>query len=195
MKWPSVALAGACALLLSACGRPSADGSTTNTALNMIMFQSARPPTVTNPLPTDDEQAELDCPPVTIREGGAAMRAFGGGATSDSLRNQLSITNVARECAAAGGGLTIKVGVEGRALVGPAGSAGPQQATLRTVVRRGTAIVAQRAARVGATIPTGEMGANFMHIESGIAVPPGPGDIEIEVGLESGGAAPRSSRR
>lgn len=181
-----------CALGLGACGRPS-EGGAGQSAINLVMFQSTRPPEPTNPLPKED-QVEFDCPSVSIRDGGAALRV--GGATGDSLRSQISINNVARECIfSPGGGFTLKVGVDGRVLAGPAGGAGAMQATLRTVVRRGSAVVAQRASRVGATIPSGEGGANFTHIEDGIAVPAGSGDVEIEVGLDGAGAGGARRRR
>lgn len=189
---PQILAVAGCAALLSACGRPS-EGGAGQSAINLVMFQSTRPPEPTNPLPKD-EQSDFECPSVTIRDGGAAIRV--GGATAESLRSQISITTVARECnPGAGGGFSLKVGVDGRVLAGPAGGAGAQSATLRTVVRRGTTVVAQRVSRVGAAIPSGEAGANFIHVEDGIVVPPGSGDVEIEVGLGGGAEPARSGRR
>lgn len=182
----------ACALALAACGRPS-EGGAGQSALNFVMFQSTRAPDPTNPLPKNDE-VEYDCPSVTIRDGGAAMRL--GGPTNDSLRSQMSINNVARECVfTPGGGFTLKIGVDGRVLAGPAGGSGGMQASLRTVVRRGSAVVAQRASRVGAGMAPGESGANFTHIESGIVVPAGTGEVEIEIGLDGAGNAAGARRR
>jgi hypothetical protein len=63
-------------------------------------------------------------------------------------------------------------------------------------VLRGTTVVARRAARVGGTVAAGQGGADFSHVEEGIVVPPGRGDVEIIIGLGSGGAAaPVRSRR
>jgi hypothetical protein len=185
-----LAAALGCALSLSACGGPRSEGAG-QSAINLLMFQSTRPPEVTNPLPKDDP-SDFECPSVAIRDGGAAIRV----GTGDSLRSQISINNVARECIlASGNGFTLKIGVDGRVLAGPAGGSGGMQATLRTVVRRGTTVVAQRASRVGANIPQGEGGANFTHIEDGISVPAGSGEVEIEVGLDGGGGAPGPRRR
>lgn len=187
-----LAAASACVLGLGACGGPRSEGAG-QSAVNLLMFQSTRPPEVTNPLPKDD-QGDFECPAVAIRDGGAALRV--GGATADSLRSQVSINNVARECVQTGGnGFTLKIGVDGRVLAGPAGGAGSLQATLRTTVRRGTTVVAQRASRVGASIPPGEGGANFTHIEDGIVVPAGSGEVEIEIGLDGAGAASGTRRR
>jgi hypothetical protein len=187
-----LAAASGCMLALTACGGPRSEGAG-QSAINLVMFQSTRPPEVTNPLPRD-EPSDFECPSVAIRDGGAALRV--GGATADSLRSQISINNVARECILTGGnGFTLKVGVDGRVLAGPAGGSGGMQATLRTIVRRGTTVVAQRVSRVGASIPSGEGGANFTHVEDGIVVPAGSGDVDIEIGLDGAGAASGARRR
>lgn len=178
---------------LAGCGSPSSS-SAGSTALNMLMFQSAKPP-VPDQLPKEEDQNETVCPEVIIADGGAAIRAQSG-EDSGGLRYQISITNVARECTpTGGGGFRLKVGVEGRVLLGPAGSPGSFGATLSTAVTRGTATVARRASRVGGTIPSGQGGVDFSHVEDGIVVPAGKGDVEIIVGLGQGGAAPARQRR
>ena len=42
-----------------------------------------------------------------------------------TMRYQVGIAQTARECAALGGVMTMKVGVQGRVLLGPAGGPGP----------------------------------------------------------------------
>ncbi|KRE18011.1 hypothetical protein ASE63_02150 [Bosea sp. Root381] len=161
---------------------------------NVVMFQSTTPPAA-QPLPKEEEDEQLVCPQVIIAEGGAAIRAQAG-QDSAGLRHQISILNVARECTPTGdGGFRLKVGVEGRVLLGPAGGAGSYSATLTTLVTRGTTQVARRTARVGGTVPSGQGGTDFSHVEDGIMVPPGRSDVEIFVGLGTGSAAPARSRR
>lgn len=189
-RWLAVPLL---CLGLAGCGSGSSS-SAGNTALNVIMFQSTTPPPA-DQLPKDDEEDPLICPEVIISDGGAAIRAQAG-QDSSGLRYQISITNVARQCTATGNGsFTLKVGVEGRVLLGPAGSSGSYGAALTTTVMRGTSVIGKRSARVGATIPSGQSGADFTHIEEGILVPAGKGDIEIFVGLGGGGAAAPARRR
>ena len=82
------------------------------------------------------------CPPVDIRPGTASM-SFNA-ATSDpsvmGLRYQVSVTQTARECSTSGGMLTLKVGVQGRLVVGPAGGPGSIEVPLRyALVQEGTA--------------------------------------------------------
>ena len=178
---------------LAGCGAGSSSGG--NTALNVIMFQSTTPPPA-DQLPKDDDQDRaLVCPEVIISEGGAAIRAQSG-QDSSGLRYQISITNVARECTATGNGtFRLKVGVEGRVLLGPAGGPGSYGATLTTTVTRANAVIGKRSARVGATVPSGQGGADFTHVEEGIMVPAGSGDVEIFVGLGGGGPAAPARRR
>jgi len=161
---------------------------------NVVMFQSTTPPAA-KPLPQEEEDEQLVCPQVIIADGGAAVRAQSG-QDSGGLRHQISILNVARECTPTGdGGFRLKVGVEGRVLLGPAGGAGSYGATLTTLVTRGTTQVARRTARVGGTVASGQGGVDFSHVEDGIVVPAGRGDVEIIVGLGGGSAAPARSRR
>lgn len=177
---------------LAGCGSSGQSG-TMGTIGNVLMFQSTKPPPP-DQLPKDEEQ-ELVCPEVVIADGGAALRVQPG-QDSGSLRHQISILNVARECTPTGnGGFRLKVGVEGRVLLGPAGGAGNYGATLVTQVLRGSSVVARRAGRVGGTVSKGQSGTDFVHVEEGIAVPAGSGDVEIIVGLSSGGAAPARTRR
>ncbi|MBD3849009.1 hypothetical protein GGC47_000673 [Bosea sp. OAE752] len=178
---------------LAGCGSPSSS-SAGSTALNMLMFQSATPPPA-DQLPKDEDDMTVVCPEVIVADGGAAIRAQAG-QDSSGLRYQISITNVARECTPTGnGGFRLKVGVEGRILLGPAGGAGNYGATLTTTVTRGTDVVARRGARVGGTIPSGQGGVDFTHVEEGITVPPGKSDVEIIVGLGQGGAATPARHR
>lgn len=198
---PYLLAASLLCLGLAGCGSSgsssSGEPSGLQKTMNVLMFQSTTPPPA-DQLPKDDDlEADFVCPQVIIADGGAAMRSQGG-PDSSSLRHQISILNVARECTPTGpgGGFRLKVGVEGRVLLGPAGGAGSYSATLNTQVMRGTTVVARRAARVGGTIPGGQGGTDFTHVEDGIVVPPGRGDVEIIVGLGQGGAAtPARARR
>lgn len=186
------------ALALAGCGSSGSSStgepSTTQKLGNILMFQSTTPPQP-NQLPTDDE-VNFVCPSVIIADGGAAIRAQSG-QDSGSLRSQVSINTTARECTQSNkdGGFTLKVGVEGRILIGPAGGAGSYGATLVTQVLRNNQVIARRSARVGGAIPSGQTGADFSHVEGNIVVPPGSGEVEIIVGLNTGGAEPARRRR
>lgn len=76
---------------------------------------------------------EIDCPQIEVQDGTSAMRV--GGDANQAVRYQFDIFETARECRVQGGQFAIKVGVAGRLLIGPAGSAGSYSAPLRVVVR------------------------------------------------------------
>jgi hypothetical protein len=85
------------------------------------------------PLLPDD----VDCPAVGVREGAATLALHGTGeASAMNLRYQGSIGRTARECKIVGGAVQMKVGVEGRIVLGPAGSPGKLDVPLRVAVVR-----------------------------------------------------------
>ncbi len=76
---------------------------------------------------------DINCPTVDIAEGGAAARV--GGADNASVRYQFNIADTARECDPAGPGqATLKIGVSGDVVIGPAGAAGTFSAPLKITV-------------------------------------------------------------
>jgi len=153
-------------------------------------------PTV--PAPMAEDAIEVDCPSVSVAEGGAALQAYSGGRAGDAaaLRQQITIGQIARECSGrADGSIAVKVGVEARALLGAGGSPGRYDVPVTMVVKRGSAVIASRVARSTITIPPGETMGSTVIVEDGLVVPPSAVDgFEIEVGLGAA-AAPAARRR
>ena len=78
---------------------------------------------------------DINCPEVDIADSGAALRV--GGPDNASVRYQFNIGDTARECDPAGPQqATIKIGVSGAVVIGPAGSAGTYSAPLKITVTR-----------------------------------------------------------
>jgi predicted small secreted protein len=156
----------------------------------MNMFKYAGP---TVPASMSVPEEEIDCPAVQILDGTAAMKQESGG----NVRSQLSIGQTARECRAAGGQIAIKVGIEGRALLGPGGSPGSFVAPIRFVVKRGDKVVASQLQRTTVTIPQGDTQASFVMVQEGLMAPKEGGDLEIYVGFDPNGraAGPAKPRR
>jgi hypothetical protein len=109
-----------------------ADPGAMLSSLPMPSFGSSAPAPVVAPVP--GLPTEVDCPEVEVQDGTAGLRV--GGDTNDSVRYQFDIGNTARECHIVGKQFSIKVGVAGHLLIGPAGKPGAYSAQLRIAVRR-----------------------------------------------------------
>jgi hypothetical protein len=180
----------ACLTLASSPGLASSGGS--SFFRNLFLGGAAPPPGAA------DAPIEVDCPAVTIAEGGAALRSYTGGRTGspEALRNQVSIVSVARECVGRpDGSILVKVGVEGQALIGPAGTGGQFEAPVRIVLKRGDKVLANRARRASVAVPQGQLHGSFVVVEDGLMVPPNTGDFDIEVALGGPLPAERPARR
>src|SRR5882762_11778327 len=95
------------------------------------------PPAVdNNPNSGPNTPKEIDCPGVEVRNGAATLSIAAPGVEAGPMttRYQVTIGDTARECAPLGGVMTMKVGVQGRVLLGPAGAPGQVDIPLRMVV-------------------------------------------------------------
>jgi hypothetical protein len=184
--------AGFAALSLMALGACSSTGSGEggNALQNLLLYGG---PTVPPAAPRPAIEV-ADCPPVTVGEGGAALRAVAGG--EGAIRSQISIANVARECTGReDGSIVVKVGVEGRALLGPGGSPGRFEAPVTIELKRGERVLSRRTVRAPVTIPSGRFEQNFVIVEDNFVVPPETGEFDIEVSLGGSGGSPARTRR
>ena len=143
--------------------------------------------------------ADIECPSVEYRQGAATLAVNSPGAenTALSLRYQASFTQTARECILRGNNLTIKVGVQGRVVVGPAGGPGSIGIPLRyALVREGAEpkTLWTKLFTVPVTIPENQLNLPWLHIEEEMTVPrPASDELEayvIYIGFDpEGGAA------
>jgi hypothetical protein len=131
--------------------------------------------------------AEVDCPSVAVRQGAATLSITEPGAEAGPMttRYQVSIGQMARECAALGGMMTMKVGVEGRVLLGPAGGPGQIDVPIRmAVVQEGPnpKTVLSKFYKLAVAIPPGQTSVPFMHVEQDMSFPmPRGGDLDAYV--------------
>jgi hypothetical protein len=114
------------------------------------------------------------------------------------LRYQGSIIRTARECKVVGGVMTMKVGIEGRVITGPAGGPGNVDVPLRlAVVKEGVTPkpILSKFARIPVTITGAIDRVTFTHVDPEISFPmPVPAtDIDsyvVYVGFDSMAAQP-----
>lgn len=128
----------------------------------------------TDPNAAAVEFANENCPPVDIRQGASTLTVPPGSTDAFSLRYQGTIAETARECRLAGGIMRIKVGVQGRVLVGPAGGGGQIEVPMRyAVVKEGAEpkTVVSKFYRIGVTVPDGQPNVAFTHVDDDVAFP------------------------
>jgi hypothetical protein len=114
--------------------------------------------------------ANFECPPVQVRSGASTLTssAEAGEATATSLRYQVGITNSARECRGLPGNMVaVKVGIQGRVILGPQGTPGTVDVPIRyaavfeAVPPR---TIATKLDRISVTVPPGDSNVLFSHV-------------------------------
>jgi hypothetical protein len=140
------------------------------------------------------------CPSIDIIENAAGYRGSGSGAQASQVSFQASITGTARECITQGSQMRIRIGIEGRVLLGQAGRAGSYSVPLRIVVKRRAETVTQRFTRLNVSVPQSDIQGEFSYVEENLVVPLSsvdPADeFDIYVGLDpTGQQAARQQRR
>ena len=127
--------------------------------------------------------------------------------TAGDLRYQLSFGQFARECRAADGTFNIKVGVQGRVVLGPQGGPGNVEVPLRyAVVREGPEpkMIVTRFKRIPVTVGPNDTNVPFTDVEDGLTFPvPPAAELEAyvvyvgfdEIGEKPARPAPKSAKQ
>jgi hypothetical protein len=155
--------------------------------------------------------ANFECPSVAVRRGAATVSVSANPAEPSALnlRYQFSLGDTARECKLVGSMVSMKVGVRGRIVLGPAGAPGQLDVPLRlAVVREGVEprTITTKLQRIPVLIPPNDGNVSFSHVEEELTFPMPPGsEIDtyvVYVGFDPQGAeemdksrSPRSRRR
>ncbi len=191
---------GAVAVLSILAGCSSMPGGfNENTFGNLLAYNSPNaPPVAAGP----GNVTKVDCPAVDVAEGGSTVRSYAGGQSNSSVRYQYSMGDLARDCVVENGQIVIKVGVEGKVLLGPAGSPSSFTVPVKISVRRESdeKIIETKVYRVAATIPAGSAQTAFSIVADPIRVPfigeTAYDDYQIFVGFEGGSSKlPPSKKR
>jgi hypothetical protein len=165
------------AAALAACSSDSLTGSSEGSfGSRFTNFFSGATPGVTQPASRTASAPDIECPGVDIRTGASTLNiaAKTTQATAGDLRYQLSFGQTARECLVQGSELTIKVGVQGRVILGPMGSPGQVDIPLRyAVVREGPEprTIVTKFKRIPLIIAPDQNHVQFVDIEEGLTFP------------------------
>jgi hypothetical protein len=159
------------------------------------------PPADAQALATADPN--LDCPAADIRSGASTLRLpTGADTTSSTLRYQATIGRLARECQVRGTTMTVKVGVQGRVIIGPAGGPGQVDIPLRyAIVREGPEPkpILTKLNRFTVTVGDGQTSAPFLQVEEDLTFPiPRGGELDsyvIYVGFDPAGEKEQPAKK
>lgn len=183
-----VALVAAAAL--SGCSWASSIGSSDSSpslgSRFASLFSSAKPG-VTQPASPTPSAPDVECPGVDIRTGASTLEVAAKSAqpTAGDLRYQLSFGQTARECLVQAGTMSIKVGVQGRVILGPMGAPGKIDVPLRyAVVREGPEpkTIATKFKRVSVIVAPDQTHVQFVDVEEGLSFPlPSGSELEAYV--------------
>jgi hypothetical protein len=131
------------------------------------------------PQPVTNAQPNVECPFLDIRQGASTLTfpppPPDGGNEAMSLKYQGIFVRAARDCAVVNGQMVMRVGVQGRIIVGPAGGAGHIDVPLRIAVVSAPITapktVVTKLIRIPVTIGANDPNADFTHIEEGLTFP------------------------
>lgn len=171
-----IAMAPVLSLLLGGCGSSMLSGSSLN------IFDSKKVTTTSSasngPGDTVTDSANIECPGVAVRTGAATLMIGDKSASGEpgalDLRYQGTIIRTARECHLNAGVMTMKVGVEGRIITGPAGGPGAVDVPLRmAVVQEGVEpkTIVSKFASIPVTVANAVDRVTFTHVEPDITFP------------------------
>jgi hypothetical protein len=149
---------------------------------------------------------DFDCPVVKVRTGAATLSssASPGDPSATSLRYQVTIGSTARECrvGAAPNTVSLKVGMQGRVILGPEGGGittidvPVRFAVVRELVE--TKLIATKLERISVAVPPEGGSVLFTHVIEGLDFPiPRGSDLDnyiIYIGFDAAGAQPEAKQ-
>lgn len=129
-----------------------------------------------------------ECPPIKVRRGGEALFFYGKGKVGDphSLNYQAVLDKQSRNCVASNGLITVKMGVVGRVLLGPAGNQAKVDVPIRFAVERDGVPMYSERYQIPTAIDPASQSGEFVKVVENVAIPyTGGEDITIWVGFDS----------
>ena len=184
-----IAAVAALGLMLSACSMGNMFGSSTPSP-DTQQLQNA----TASPAEIAAESAALpaiatECPPIKVRPGAEALYFYGKGQVGNTkdLQYQAVIDKQSRNCVVSNGLITVKMGVVGRLLLGPAGNQTSVDLPLRFAVERDATPLFSELYQIPVTITPPAQSNDFVQVVENVAIPYVAGDdIVIWVGFDSG---------
>ncbi len=179
---------GAFALLISACsmGNMFGGGSSSAQLQNASATQAEIAQASTNALPA----IATECPPIKVRAGGEAIFQYASGKVGNpkDLNYQAVIEKQSRNCVVSNGKITVKMGVVGRLLLGPAGNISSVDVPLRFAIERDGVALFSEKYDIPVAITPPNQSEEFVKVVENVEIPYIGGEqITIWVGFDPRG--------
>ena len=208
------------ALALSGCSGSSLTGTPSSSATPAASTSSSSftdrfsnffsSSTATSPQAVAGAAQDIECPMINIRQGASTLTIGPGAGSSDpantnngamAVKYQGSFVRAARECALVGGNVVMRIGVEGRIIVGPAGGPGEINVPLRMAVvdetPNRTKPIVSRFTQIPVAVTSAADSPTFTHIEEGVSFPL-PNNLDsyvVYIGFDPLAAQPKPEPR
>lgn len=129
------------------------------------------------------------CPPVALRDGTAYFNTYAKGGQDDPAKivYQASLTDATRSCTRANGMMTMKVGVAGKVVPGPLGTAGTVTMPIRIAVLQGETVLYSQLHKNQVQVSDPSTATQFVFTDSNVVIPvPTARDIQVFIGFDEG---------
>jgi hypothetical protein len=128
------------------------------------------------PQPVAGATPDVECPYIQIREGASTLIINGPGDNAAmSLKYQGTFVRAARQCAVVAGQMVMKVGVEGRIILGPLGTAGVVNVPLRIAIVDETPSASKtiltKLVIIPVTVQSADDNPTFSHVDDNLSFP------------------------
>ena len=151
------------------------------------------------PKTTDNAQfaQKPTCPNAEIRFGTESIQLYENGKQGDvnSVRFQISVQRVARDCDQIGDNIVARVGAAGRVIAGPKGSTGKVSVPVRIAAVNGDKVIYSALKVVEVEVAPPDFGADWSLVDEQVTIPAGvSNDTIIYVGLDDKSKPDKSAK-
>jgi hypothetical protein len=147
---------------------------------------------------------DVECPYIQIREGASTLTINGPGDNAAmSLKYQGTFVRAARQCAVVAGQMVMKIGVQGRLVLGPQGGPGEVNVPVRIAVvdekPASSKTIVTKLIMIPVAVQSADDNPSFTHVEDNVTFPmPSSSELDnyvVYIGFDPIGAQPQEKHR
>ncbi len=174
-------------LTVSACSMGNMFAPAPSGDARQLQDQSMSPDQIAAVSSTALPAIATECPPIKVRAGSEALFKYTNNKQPNprDLNWQAVIDNQSRNCVVSNGKITMKMGVVGRLLLGPAGNVQATDLPLRFAVERDGVPLFSEKYDIPVQIAAGQQAADFVKVVENVEIPYLGGEqITVWVGFD-----------